>query len=396
MNLEVRRKEINDRLAEIRGLAEKESDVSKLDELDKEADSLIAERSAIDKKLAMKRKFETAPMVSVETNHETQEAVEERAKSLKEGRTVTVSGGTVLVPTHVDPTIAGVPYREVSTLVDRVKTVNLEGGETYKKSFVKTNGTAGLTIEGQPYTTAEPTFGYATITKVKVTAYAEITEELEKLPAAPYSAEVLKGITVALKKKISQQILLGAGTTNTFKGIFSSDVEALEDVTDLEIEEINENTLTDIVYAYGGDEEVEGGAVLILNKHDLRAFANLRTNEGRKVHIIDYKQQTIDGIPYVINSNCKAISDPSTEDGDYCIAYGAPENYEVPIFSPVEIAKSTDYKFKDGIICYKASVFTGGNVVGYKGFLRVKKSVPTPPNGNGNGEEEETPEENEH
>ena len=44
------------------------------------------------------------------------------------------------------------------------------------------------------------------------------------------------------------------------------------------------------------------------------------------------------------------------------------KNYEVPIFSPVEIGKPTDYKFKDGIIAYKASVFTGGNVVGYQGF----------------------------
>ena len=40
--------------------------------------------------------------------------------------------------------------------------------------------------------------------------------------------------------------------------------------------------------------------------------------------------------------------------GTYCIAYGALTNYEVPVFSPVEIAKSTDYKFKDGIISYKA------------------------------------------
>ena len=57
------------------------------------------------------------------------------------------------------------------------------------------------------------------------------------------------------------------------------------------------------------------------------------------------------------------------------MAYGPLANYEVPIFSGVEVAKSTDYKFKDGIICYKASVFTGGNVVGYKGFLRVKKAT---------------------
>ena len=269
----------------------------------------------------------------------------------------------------------GSPFREVSTLVEQVHTVNLKGGETYKKSFVKSHGTGGLTAEGDPYTTAEPTFGYLTISKVKVTAYAEITEELEKLPAADYSAEVLKGVNIALRKKISEQILRGAGTTNTFKGIFSANCEALADSVDLELSAIDENTLDEIVYAYGGDEEVEGGCVLILNKNDLRAFAGLRTAEGRKVYNVDYKAKTIDGIPFIISSHCKAISAASTNVGEYGIAYGPLANYEVPIFSGVEVAKSTDYKFKDGIICYKASVFTGGNVIGYKGFLRVKKAA---------------------
>ena len=183
----------------------------------------------------------------------------------------------------------------------------------------------------------------------------------------------MKNINVSLRKKISQQILRGAGDSNTFTGIFSDKAVALADSKPLEITEITDSTLDDIIFAYGGDEEVEGGAVLILNKNDLRAFAKLKTKEGRKVHLIDYKSQTIDGIPYVINSNCKAISDPSTNAGDYCIAYGALDNYEVPIFSPVEVAKSNDYKFRDGIVCYKSSVFTGGNVVGYNGFLRIKK-----------------------
>ena len=92
------------------------------------------------------------------------------------------------------------------------------------------------------------------------------------------------------------------------------------------------------------------------------------------MHNIDYVNQTIDGIPYVLNGNCSALSDPSTGIGTYCIAYGSLLNYEVPIFSNVEIGK----KFKDGIICYKASVFTGGNVVGYKGFVRVKKGEAIP------------------
>jgi len=372
MNLELRLKEIKDRLEEIRGLTDSETDVSKLEALDKEVDELTNERKAIEKKIAMRGKLDVHEII--ETNSKEANAdLEARGKALKEGRTITVTADGVLLPEHVDSNIAPVPFREVSTLVDEVHTVNLKGGETYKKSFVKSHGTGGLTEEGDPYTTAEPTFGYLTISKVKVTAYAEITEELEKLPAADYQGEVLKGVNIALRKKISEQILRGAGTTNTFKGIFSANCEALADSTDLEISSINENTLDDIVYAYGGDEEVEGGCVLILNKNDLRAFAGLRTAEGRKVHTVDYKAKTIDGIPFIISSHCKAISASSTEVGEYGIAYGPLANYEVPIFSGVEVAKSTDYKFKDGIICYKASVFTGGNVIGYKGFLRVKK-----------------------
>lgn len=387
MNLNARKNEIEARLAEIRGLVDKETDTEKLSAYEKECDDLQNERSQIVAKLNIADKTIVKPIV-VEKNSVDKTELEARAKSMREGRTITVSADEILLPNHVDTTLAPYPFQEVSTLVDKVKVVNLKGGETYTKSFVKSHGTAGLTTEGQAYTETEPEFGYATISKVKMTAYTEITEELEKLPAIDYQAEVVKNINVSLRKKLSQQLLLGAGTTNTFKGIFSDACEALEDSEDLELTTIDENTLDDIVFAYGGDEEVEGGAVLILNKNDLRAFARLRTAEGRKVHTIDYKNSTIDGIPYIINSNCKAITDTATEAGDYAMAYGALTNYEVAIFSGVDIAKSTDYKFKDGIICYKASVFTGGNVIGYDGFLRIKKGTTTTPT---TTEEPETP-----
>lgn len=376
MNLMKRKQEIEARLTEIRGLVNDEKDITKLSAMEAECDALQEERAMIEKKMNIAGKSDFKPTPVVETKGMVKEELEKRGQAIKEGRTITVASDEILLPEHTAGTIAPVPYAEVSSLVDKVHVVNLNGGETYKKSFVKSHGEAGTTNEGEAYTETEPNYGYCTITKVKVTAYTEITEELEKLPALPYQAEVLKNINVSLRKKISQQILRGAGDSNTFTGIFSDKAVALADASALEIAEINENTLDDIIFAYGGDEEVEGGAVLILNKNDLRAFARLRTAEGRKVHTIDYKACTIDGIPYIINSYCKAISDPNTAVGDYAIAYGALQNYEVPIFSPVEVGKSTDYKFKDGIICYKASVFTGGNVVGYNGFLRIKKKAP--------------------
>ncbi len=375
MNLELRRKEIESRLKEIRSLVDTEADLEKLEALDTETTTLQEERTSIDKKMAIASKTEFKPIQVDNRQMVDKEKLETRGQSLKESRVIQVSSSEILLPDHTSTNLAPVPFAQVSSLVDRVNVINLNGGETYKKSFVKSNGIAGTTTEGAAYSETEPAFGYLTISKVKITAYTEITEELEKLPSIPYQAEVLRNINISLKKKISEQILRGAGTTNTFTGIFSEAAVALADKAALEIEAITDSTLDDIVFAYGGDEEVEGGAVLILNKNDLRAFAGLKTQEGRKVHSIDYVNKTIDGIPYIINSYCKAISDSNTVAGEYGIAYGALKNYEVPVFSPVEIGKSTDYKFKDGIISYKASVFTGGNVVGYNGFLRIKKKA---------------------
>ncbi len=375
MNLEKRKQEIKVRLNEIKGLTGVEATLELLEDLEKEVDELKEEEETIDRKLAIQRKAVINPIQIERTDQVNKEELEKRGAMLKEARVIQVSSEEILLPEHTAPNIAAYPFAQVSSLVDRVKVVNLNGGETYKKSFIKGNGIAGLTAEGATYSETEPDFGYLTITKVKVTAYTEITEELEKLPSLPYQAEVIKNINIALKKKISEQILKGPGTSNTFTGIFSDQAVALADSTPLEISAITDSTLDDIIFAYGGDEEIEGGAYLILNKNDLRAFAGLRTAEGRKVHTIDYINSTIDGIPYIINSHCKALTDTNTSEGEYVMAYGGLHNYEVPIFSPVEIGKSTDYKFKDGIISYKASVFTGGNVVGYNGFLRIKKKA---------------------
>ena len=83
---------------------------------------------------------------------------------------------------------------------------------------------------------------------------------------------------------------------------------------------------------------------------------------------------TIDGVPFVINSACKAISDTATAAGAYIMAYGPLENYEMAIFSDIDARKSTDYKFKQGQIAYRADIFAGGAVAAYNGFIRAKKA----------------------
>lgn len=82
---------------------------------------------------------------------------------------------------------------------------------------------------------------------------------------------------------------------------------------------------------------------------------------------------TIDGVPYIINSACKAITAATTAADEYAMAYGPLSNYELPVFSDIDIQRSTHYKFKQGQIAHRGDVFAGGNVAAYNGFLRVKK-----------------------
>jgi len=306
---------------------------------------------------------------------EQMEAAKKRGTDLKEMRSVTVASTGIILPAHQATDIRGT-FNEVSSLIDNVASKPLMGGESFKQPYVAGYGTGDYKAEGLDYADAEPTFGYAQINKAKVTAYAEDTEELVKLPAADYDGEVQKGIRIANRKKITREILVGTGATNHLAGIFSAAATAIDATTDIDFAEIDELTLDEIIFSFGGDEDVEDAAVLILNKKDLKAFAQLRTADGKKIHTIVSKGNygTIDGIPYLINSACYAISDAATSTGQYSMAYGPLSNYLLTIFSDMDIQRSTDYKFKQGMIAHRGSIFVGGNVVSKNGFLRVKRT----------------------
>ena len=273
-------------------------------------------------------------------------------------------------------------FNDVSGLIDRVKAIPLNGGETYNRGFVKSYGSGGnVTAEGTAYSSNEPVFGYVTIEKQKVTAYTEEPEEMAKLPNADYDGVVEQSVTRAVRRKITRQIINGDGSTGTIKGIFYVPASASDDVidrnTDLTMSAITNTTLDEIIYSYGGDEDVEAIATLILNKADLKAFAMLRDQQGRKVYTIvnNGNSGTIDGVPFIINSACDAVSATKTASTPYCMAYGALENFELAVFSDIDARKSEDFKFSTGQIAYRASTFVGGAVAAYNGFIRVKRAA---------------------
>ena len=180
-------------------------------------------------------------------------------------------------------------------------------------------------------------------------------------------------------KKVAKEIVAGDGEANHLTGILSAKATAIDASTDLSIKAIDNTTLDEIVFSYGGDEGVEANAVLILNKKTLKAFAALRSSDGKRLHNIVIDRSggtgTIDTIHFVINSVLPAFADADA--GAYVMAYGSLANYRFTDFSPLTISKSTDYKFKEGMIAFKGVIYAGGNVAAHNGFIRVKKAATT-------------------
>lgn len=330
-----------------------------------------------------------------EISEELMDRYEKRGQALKDGkavifgmneaaeiRTITIGGGTLVTPKHASPTLSEA-FNEVSSLIDTVNSVPLIGGESYTKGFVTGYGEGDYTTETGNYTDTEPTFDYVNVGKAKITAYAEISDEVQKLPNVDYQAAVLRAVQIAIRKKISRQIMIGAGGANQITGIFNAPVNVMPVAGDLEIVEFGGDTLDKIVFGHGGDEDVEADAYLILNKDDLAAFAALRdAMDSKRLYTIKKNGNTgtisSDGafeVKFIINSACPALSLAGTAAGTYCMAYGMPgAAYELPIFSQLEVVESRDFKFKQGIICFRGSVWVGGNTAMYKGFTRIKKA----------------------
>ena len=294
-------------------------------------------------------------------------------------RATTVASSNLLVQKKYSNTL-NETFNEVSSLIDRVNGVPLIGGESYSQSFEVSFDEADYSTEAGAYNDGDPVTDYVEIGKAKITAYSEITDEAQKLPNVNYQALVIKNVRIAIRKKITKQLLIGAGTANTITGIFNAPVNVIPLASDLDVSVIDADTLDDIVLGYGGDEDVEGGAVLIINKKTLKNFAAVRSTDGKKLYKItinaDGNTGTISSedswnVPYILNSAVAGF-DTVVED-DYFGAYGKLQAYEMPTFSALTIEESKDFKFSTGQIAYRGAVWIGGNVASYKGFMRLKK-----------------------
>ena len=307
-----------------------------------------------------------------------------------EARSVLVSSGALATPTEV----GGIsdPFSSVSSIVDMVRVEDMTGCGAYKEAYIKAWQDADAGTEGSAANADDPDYGFVNIAPFLINVITYVSKEVRKQTPLQYLAKVQEGAAIALKKKVAAWIVSGNGTTAIYGIANAVDKDGDSMVQAFEKSSaIDDKTLREIVFAYGGDDNLFGGegVVLFLNKKDLIAFGDVRSSttlqpvyeiipDGNNPNTGVIKDGGL-SVKYCINANCTAFVDAeATEAGVSTMIVGDPKNYKLGLFGDYEITVSEDYKFAEGMLSVRGEVLVGGNVIKGDGFVVVKKVTSNP------------------
>lgn len=298
--------------------------------------------------------------------------VYENARSMIRRAAVTTAG--TVGPTGVtginDP--AG---NTVSDFIDLIKITDATGMAAYKVAYLTADATAAARTEGQVPSESEPTFDSVTLSPNLKGIIAYISREIRKQSPLQYEAKVNESVTRALRRILSQLAVekVLASTLNT--------VLTITGATGAEL--FTPHLLSDIILAYGGDEGVDGAAVLVLNKADLKAFAAVRgKNEYLPVYSItpDAANPSMGVIKdnnglscrYCLNKNVAALSTATLSGtAKKGMFYGNPQCAEMALWGGVDVNVNEGYKFGEGLLTVLGEVTADAAVTTPQGFVVV-------------------------
>lgn len=322
-------------------------------------------------------------------------ATEKRANDLKatnhmsisanETRSVLVSSGAIATPVEV----GGIedPFSSVSSIVDMVRVEDMTGCGAYKDAYIKSWQEAVAGTEGTAPDASDTTFGFVNIAPQLIEVITYVSREIRKQTPLQYLAKVQEGAIIALRKKVADWIVNGSGTAEIYGIVNAVDKDGDAMIQTLEMSgDINDKTLRNIVFNYGGDDNLFGseGVVLFLNKKDLIAFGDVRSAttlqpvyeiipDGTNPNTGVIKDGGL-SVKYCINANCTSyVNTEATEAGVATMIFGDPKNYKLGLFGNYEIEVSEDYQFAQGMLAVRGEVLVGGNVIKGNGFVVVSK-----------------------
>ena len=176
------------------------------------------------------------------------------------------------------------PVGGPSALIDLIKITDCTGMASYKVAVMTAAATASqITTEGTAPTEREPTFAEVSFTPANFGTLAYVSKEIRKQSPLAYEEKVNESARRALRKKLTS-VAAAAAIASDLNDSYALSAAASA-TTGAAL--FDQNLLSNIILAYGGDEGIDGQAVLFLNKADLKAFAAVRgTNEFLPVYSI--------------------------------------------------------------------------------------------------------------
>lgn len=296
---------------------------------------------------------------------QTRNNMEKRAKTLAatnrmtahadETRAILMSGGMIATPTEVGEMQDA--FTQVSSIVDMVHIEDCTGMGAYEVPYEITSATAAKHTEGEEVAESDPQYGYVTIAPETAAVTSYVSRKVRKLTPVRYLDRVQRSTMMALRKYAS--------------GFIISKIKASELTLKKTLTAIDATTVRTIALAYGGDEGIEGNAVMVLNKATLTKLGDIRGTQEKKA-VYEITQSTS-------NPNVGTIKDGGTI-VQYClnknladneIIYGNMKCFEMALFGDYEIIVSEDAKVTKLMLTIVGDAEIGGEVVVQDGFIHA-------------------------
>ena len=303
-------------------------------------------------------------------------------------KSVTLATGTLAQPTGAGTNIRDPLGTGVGAIIDQVYVQDLTGMSSYLEPYVisefDASGADVATSAGTARTaSSDPTFGVAKIAPYELTTTSYVDRNIARLTPANYYAKVYAMAIRALRRDTVKMIFNGDGqsTNNDMFGIKTAkNVAGSTIFATLNVTAVDADLLTNLMFAYGGDEMLGGSCRLYLNKADLLALGKLRgTNEKRRLFDIvpdagNPNTGTIrEGgtiVPYSIASDLTALSGSSAgSSAIQTMVYGDPMNYELGLFGEYTVRVDESVKAVERMLTVLGDAMVGGNLIVDKGFV---------------------------
>ena len=299
--------------------------------------------------------------------------VYENARSMVKRAVLTGTAG-VIGPTGVGG-INDAAGNTVSDFLDLIKITDCTGMASYKVAYMTSDAAAADGTDGSVPTESSPNFGSIELKPSMVSLISYISREIRKQSPLQYEQKVNESTTRALRRYLSK-MAVDAALASSLNGSIS-----LTGASGAAL--FTPTLLSDIILAYGGDEGVDGAAVLVLNKADLKAFAAVRgKNEYLPVYSItpDTSNPSMGVIKdnnglscrYCLNKNVPALSTATlTASAKKTMFYGNPQCLEMAMWGGVEVNVNDGYKFGEGLLTIRGEATADADVTVKDGFVVV-------------------------